>query len=149
MSISTGVCPVYENAFKFSIVGTSGTASDMKSVADMDNFSLSIDGNVEEWKPLEQQGWTRNQLTGKGMTITITGKRNVGDDGNDYIAGLATKTGQDCATKFEWTFPDGSTLTGNCTINVTNINLGGESTAMAPLEFEVRVDGKPTFTAAS
>lgn len=50
---------------------------------------------------------------------------------------------------FEWTFPDGSVVTLNqAVINVTNIG-AGDSTGVAPLEFEVLSNGKPDFTEAS
>ncbi|MFR4338094.1 MAG: phage tail tube protein [Lachnospira pectinoschiza] len=33
--------------------------------------------------------------------MTMGGKRNYGDEGNDYIASLALKTGQECNTGFQ------------------------------------------------
>ena len=102
-------------------------------------------GTNEEWFPLDQEGWARQANTGKKMSISLSGKRNFGDPGNDYIAGMLTKTGKDCETSFEWTLPDGSKLAGNCIVNLTNPG-GGDSTALMALEFELLFDGKPTFT---
>ena len=110
-------------------------------------FSVSIDGNVEEWKPFDQQGWTRRLVTGKALTVSVSGKRNIGDAGNDYVAGLALKTGADSHTTVVWTFPSGATLTIPCVINVTEWE-SGDSTAVAPLAFDIMSDGKPTFTDA-
>ena len=145
MANKTGVYPVYENQFK--IDKTGGTAENLVTIADMESFSVSIDGNVEEWKPFDQEGWTRRLVTGKALTVSVSGKRNIGDAGNDYVAGLALKTGADSHTTVVWTFPSGATLTIPCVINVTEWE-SGDSTAVAPLAFDIMSDGKPTFTDA-
>lgn len=143
----TGVYPVLENQFQVD-VSTTGTAS-FKDIADMETFSVSIDNNVEEWTPFTTEGWTRRLMTGKSITITVTGKRNVGDDGNDFIAGMFMKNGRDAEHDFKWTFPDGATLTfADAILNVTNMG-AGDSTEVAPLEFEVMSNGKPTYTPAA
>ena len=145
----TGVFPCYENQFKIDITGGNGsTATNLKSIADMESFSVSIDGNVEEWNPYDTEGWTRRLVTGKAITISVSGKRNVGDDGNDYVAGLATKTGAECSTTIVWTFPDGATLSMPCVINVSEW-VAGDARSVAPLAFDAMSDGKPTFTPAS
>lgn len=148
MANKTGVYPVYENQFKIDKTGGIGaTAENLVTIADMESFSVSIDGNVEEWKPFDQEGWTRRLVTGKALTVSVSGKRNIGDAGNDYVAGLALKTGADSHTTVVWTFPSGATLTIPCVINVTEWE-SGDSTAVAPLAFDIMSDGKPTFTDA-
>lgn len=87
-------------------------------------------------------------MTGKGLVIGLKGKRCVGDAGNDYIHGLAFKTGEECETEFEWEFPPGAKLTMNAVISVTNPG-GGDSTNVDGLEFDVMSNGKPAFTPAS
>jgi hypothetical protein len=144
-----GVYPVYKNVFK---IGTKGLASvpttDMVVIADIETFSPSIDGTVEEWTPMNTEGWVRALMTGKKLSISLSGKRNEGDSGNDYVAGLAWKDGLDCSTKAEWTFPSGAKLSFNCVVNVTTPG-GGDSTNVDGLEFELICDGKPTFTPAT
>ena len=70
-----------------------------------------------------------------------------GGSGNDYVAGLAWKTGEDCNSKAEWTFPSGAKLEFDCVINVTTPG-GGDSTNVDSLEFDLMSDGKPTYTPA-
>ena len=142
----TGVYPVWENKFKISTGGRSGAT--MATIADLETFSVAIDGNVEEWSPMEMEGWLRRMVTGKALTISLSGKRNIGDPGNDYVANNAWATGAGCESKFEWEFPSGAKLEFNCVLNVTNPG-GGDSRNVAPLEFEVMSDGKPTFTPAA
>ena len=142
-TISSGVYPVYEHQFQICTTGraTKDNPGTYKDIADMESFSVSFDDNVEEWTPMTAEGWVRRLKTGKGITISINGKRNVGDAGNDYIAGLAFKNGADCNSTLKWTFPDGTAYLIHCVINVTAI--GGDSTNVDPLEFECLSDGKP------
>lgn len=147
MATTTGVFPCYENQFK---VNTSSTSSaSWATIADCETFEVAFDNGVEEWTPFESEGWVRRLMTAKNVTITVTGKRNVGDTGNNFIAGLAFKNGREAEADFQWTFKDGTvvTFTGS-PINVTALG-SGDSTAVAPLEFEVLSNGKPTIGTAS
>lgn len=147
MAAKTGVYPCYENQFQID-TATSGSTAAMKNIADMESYSVSFDNGVEEWNPYDSEGWMRRLMTSKAITISVTGKRNVGDAGNDVIAGLAFKNGRDAEKDFQWTFPDGTVVKlANAVINVTNIG-AGDSTAVAPLEFEVMSNGKPDVTPA-
>lgn len=143
----SGVFPVYNLIFKIGTKGKASVEEDMVSIAQMETFSLSIDGTVEEWTTMSEAGWSNSLMTGKKFTIGLNGKRCVGDKGNDYVAAIAWKDGLDCSTKGEIEFPDGSKLAFNCVINVKNIG-GADSTNVAPLEFEMIGDGKPTLTPA-
>ncbi len=137
----TGVYPVYENQFE---IGKS--KENATGIADMETFSVSFDNGVEEWKPFDQEGWTRRLLTAKSVTISINGKRNVGDTGNDYVAGLAFVNGRAAEGYLGWTFPDGTLVEfEGCVFNVTNIG-AGDSTTVGPLEFEALSNGKPKVT---
>ena len=147
--MKTGVFPVHNNVFKINTAGRSeGSSTSLAIIADMENFKVSVEGKNEEWYPLDQEGWARQANTGKKMSIALSGKRNYGDAGNDYIAGMMMKSGKDCETSFEWTLPDGAKLAGDCVVSVTS-PAGGDSTAIDALEFEILIDGKPTFTPAS
>lgn len=144
---TSGVYPCYTNQFQID-TSTSGTAS-MDSIADCETFGVSFDNGVEEWSPFDMEGWTRRLLTGKSVTISVTAKRNVGDAGNDAVAALAWKNGRNAERDFQWTFPDGTVVKfESAVINVTNIG-AGDSTAVAPLEFEVMSNGKPIVTPAA
>ena len=147
-TVNSGVYPVFDNVFKIGTAGKSSAAADMKTIADCETFSLSMDNNVEEWTPMTTEGWIRRMQTGKGFSISISGKRNVGDDGNDYIASKLFATGADVESKFEWEFADGTKVSFDCIISVSNAGTG-DSTNVSPLEFEVMSNGKPTVTSPS
>lgn len=148
LTVNSGVYPVFDNKFKIGIKGKTSTEENMKTIADCETFSLSMDNNVEEWTPMTTEGWIRRMQTGKGFSISISGKRNVGDEGNDYIASKLFATGQDVESKFEWEFADGTKVSFDCIISVSNAGTG-DSTNVAPLEFEVMSNGKPTVTPAA
>lgn len=143
--VKTGVNPVNEITFG---VCTSGRPTDLKTaeyapVKDAEALSISIDGGVENWNPMDAGGWARALVTAKSLTISMNGKRNYGDTGNDYVAGLAFKMGQDCNSAMKITFPNQDVLYIPCVINTTS--LGGDSTAVEGLEWEVKSDGKPEY----
>ena len=144
MATTTGVFPCYENQFAIN-TGTGNTPT-WSSIADCETFEVSFDNGVEEWTPFESEGWVRRLMTAKNITITVSGKRNVGDTGNNFVAGLAFENGRDAEADFKWTFKDGTEVVfEGSPINVTALG-SGDSTAVAPLEFEVLSNGKPTVT---
>ena len=143
----TGVYPCYENQFQVD-TSTSGTAA-MKSIADCVTYSVSFDNGVEEWNTFEAEGWIRRLMTSKSVTISVTAKRNVGDDGNDFVSGLAWKNGRNAEADFQWTFQDGTVVKfTKAVINVKNVG-SGDATSVAPLEFDVMSNGKPEVTPAA
>lgn len=141
------VYPVHNNTFKFGTKGLESQSADMVTPADLENFAPTIDGTTQEWYAMDAGGWAKSAMTGKKLSFAFKGKRTFGDTGNDYIAGLAWKFGQDVMTKFEWTMPSGAKLACDVVVNVTTPG-GGDSTAIDALEFEVTCYGKPTFTQA-
>lgn len=139
------VYPVHNNKFFICTSGRSGEADTI--IRGLENFAPSINANTETWTPMDEGGWERNQVTGKGLSLSFSGKRQYGDAGNDYVASLMIGTGVTVQSKFKWEMPSGATLEGDCVINVTT-PAGGDSTNIDSLEFEILSDGKPTFTAA-
>lgn len=142
-----GVYPVFDLDFKIGTKGRASVEGDMVVIKDMETFSPSIDGNVEEWTPMDTEGWVRRLMTGKGFSIALNGKRHVGDPGNDYVAALAWKSGLECSSKAAIAFPDGDKLEFDCIVNVTT-PFGGDSTNVSGLELELQSDGKPTYVPA-
>mgnify|MGYP005849529785 FL=1 len=147
-TVSSGVYPVYNIKFKIGIKGKASTDEQMATIADMETFSMSIDGTVQTWTPMTTDGWQRALMTGKSFSISLKGKRNVGDPGNDYVAGTTFADGLDCSSKATIEFPDGAKLAFDCVVSVTN-NGGGDATDVAPLEFDLQGDGKPVYTPAA
>lgn len=143
--VKTGVNPVHEITFG---VCMDGRPADLTSavytvVKDAESLNISIDGSVESWNPMDQAGWARNLMTAKSLSISMGGKRNYGDPGNDYVAGLAFQIGQACNSAMKITFPNQDSLYVPCVINVTA--MGGDSTGLESLEWDVTSDGQPEY----
>lgn len=130
----TGVSPVNEISFEL----------DGKTVSDAEALNISFDNGIEEWNPMDGNGWVKRLMTSKSLTIAMGGKRNYGDEGNDYVAGFAYKNGRDAEAIMTITFPNGDKLSVPGIVNVSS--MGGDSTAVGSLEWEIQSNGKPTYT---
>lgn len=138
------VYPVHNNVFKINTAGRT-TPGTFVTIADCETFEVSIDGNVEEWTPMDTEGWVRRMKTGSSISVSLAGKRNFGDAGQDYIADTLTSSGNDSNSILEWTLPNTDKLTLPCVINLASPG-GGDSTAVDSFEVELLSDGKPTYT---
>lgn len=139
----TGVFPCYENQFGVGEAG--GNAAPGTTISNCLTFQVAINGNIEEWSPFEQDGWLNRMMTGKDVVMTVTAKRDIGDEGNDMIADVAFATGKNAELDFTWMFPDGSKVWfKNAVISVTNLGTG-ESRTVGELAFTVSSNGKPEF----
>ena len=139
--VKSGVFPVHKNSFK---AGENKTKAVI--IKDMESFSVSIDNGIEEWHTFDEEGWARRLLTAKSISISLSGKRSIGDPGNDYCAGKSFAMGRDAEGYFEWTFADGTVVALEDAIFDVKNNGAGDSTNVAPLEFDVLSNGKPKVT---
>ena len=115
-------------------------------IADLEEMSLSIENNVETWYSINDGGWQNALLTAKALSGSFSGKRTLGDAGNDYVDGLRYKIGKDAEADWEIEFPDGSKLDFTAVTALTDIL--GAATDVAPLSGDLTGKGKPTFTPA-
>lgn len=141
-AIATGVYPCYKNQFKIG----AADSEELNPIADTVTFSVSFNDGVEEWNPYDQEGWARRLKTSKSVNVSVTAKRNIGDPGNDYVASLAFKNGREAEVKFQWDFPDGTKVVFNNAVLVISALSASDSTAVAPLEFEIQSNGKVAVT---
>lgn len=142
----TGVFPCYENQFK---IGAGGNETPSTDIANCEEFSVAFDNRVEEWHAFGEEGWVKRLMTAKSITISVKAKRTIGDSGNDMVAACAMNNGTDAQKNLLWNLPSGATLLfRNAVLNVKNIGAGA-ATNVAPLEFDVMSNGKPTYTPAA
>ncbi len=116
------------------------------SIADLEELSLTLESNTETWYSIADGGWQNALLTGKALSGSFSGKRCLGDAGNDFIEGLRYAIGKDAEADFEIAFPDGSKLEFTAVVALTDIL--GAATDVAPLSGDLTGKGKPTFTPA-
>lgn len=155
MATTSGVYPCYENQFQINTayatdpVKPDGTGGKWAGIADLETFDCTFDNGIEEWHPFEHEGWVRRLQTAKSISLSVQGKRNLGDAGNDYVAGFAWQNGRAVECDMKWTMPSGEeVIFRGCVFSVTNVG-SGASTDVAPLEFEVQSNGKPIYTPAT
>ena len=141
------VYPARNNKFEIN-TAADGKAENYVEIKDVESYSVAIDGTVEEWHAYDAEGWVKRLLTAKSITISLSGKRNVGDPGNDYVANKLMGLAEETASKMKWTLPSGAVLLMSCVINLTTPG-GGEATAVDGLEAEFLSNGKPDFTPAA
>lgn len=115
-------------------------------IADLEEMNLSIENNVETWYSINDEGWQNALLTAKALSGSFSGKRTLGDAGNDFVEGLRYKIGKDAEADWEIEFPDGSKLDFTAVTALTDIL--GAATDVAPLSGDLTGKGKPTFTPA-
>lgn len=130
-------------------VKTSGAGEEAiySPIADLEEMGLSIENNIETWYSIADEGWQNALLTAKAFSGSFSGKRTLGDAGNDYIDGLRYKIGKDAEADFRITFPNASTLEFTAIVGLTDIL--GAATDVAPLSGDITGKGKPLFTPAS
>lgn len=120
--------------------------STFSPIADLEEFNISIDNNIETWYSMSDGGWQNALLTAKALSGSFSGKRTLGDAGNDYIDGLRLNIGKAAEADFEIDFPNGDKLAFTGVVALTDW-LGG-ATGVAPLSGDITGKGKPTYTAA-
>lgn len=118
--------------------------TEYKSIADLEEFSISIENNTETWYSISSGGWQNALLTGKALSGSFSGKRTIGDAGNDYLDSLRYKIGHEAEADFKITFPTGDTLEFTGVVGLTD--LMGSATDVMPLSGDVTGKGKPVFT---
>lgn len=147
--ITSGVFPVHVGSIEVDTSNGSGEPV-WSTIAELEEATVEVENNTETWYSMEAGGWQSALVTGKAAKITLSGKRCIGDAGNDLIAGKLLKTGQDAYVKVRITHPDGSTLTWDkAACAVQNNGAGGKATDVGALEAELTCHGKPTEGEAS
>lgn len=129
------------------VIKVKTTGETFVPIADLEEFNISIDNNIETWYSISDGGFQNALLTAKAVSGSFSGKRCLGDAGNDYIDGLRYNIGKAAEADFEVDFPNGDKLTLTAVVALTD--LLGSATDVVPLNGDLTVKGKPTFTPAA
>ena len=141
--ISSGMYKVYENEF---LVGdTKETATCPSRIK---NFSVTTEDGTEEWNDFENGVWSLIAGTTKKLTFKLTGLRDVGNTGNDYLESKLFATGVQKEGYFCWNLPSVKSIEWDKAIYKTDLP-GGDSPSLAPIEVEITSNGRPKVTEAS
>ena len=129
------------------VIKVKTTGETFAPIADLEEFNISIDNNIETWYSISDGGFQNALLTAKAVSGSFSGKRCLGDAGNDYIDSLRYNIGKAAEADFEVDFPNGDKLTLTAVVALTD--LLGAATDVVPLNGDLTVKGKPTFTPAA
>lgn len=116
-------------------------------IADLEEFNLTLENNVETWNSLKDKGYQNALMTAKALSGSFTGKRCLGDVGNDFLDSLRWVDPSKSVADWEVEFPNGDKLAFTSVVSLTDI-LGG-ATSVAPLNGDITGKGKPVYTPAA
>lgn len=146
-TVTVGQYAVSECKVKVKTSAASTQTAVYSEIADLEEVSLSLENNTETWYSIKDGGWQNALLTAKALTGSFSGKRTLGDTGNDYLESLRYNIGKSAEADWQIEFPDGSKLEFTAVTALTDIL--GAATDVAPLSGDLTGKGKPTFTPAS
>lgn len=146
-TVTVGQYAVSECKVKVKTSAASTQTAVYSEIADLEEVSLSLENNTETWYSIKDGGWQNALLTAKALTGSFSGKRTLGDAGNDYLESLRYNIGKSAEADWQIEFPDGSKLEFTAVTALTDIL--GAATDVAPLSGDLTGKGKPTFTPAS
>lgn len=146
-TVTVGQYAVSECKVKVKTSTASSQTAVYSEIADLEEVNLSLENNTETWYSIKDGGWQNAFLTAKALTGSFSGKRTLGDTGNDYLESLRYNIGKSAEADWQIEFPDGSKLEFTAVTALTDIL--GAATDVAPLSGDLTGKGKPTFTPAS
>lgn len=146
-TVTVGQYAVSECKVKVKTSTSSAQTAVYSEIADLEEVSLTLENNTETWYSIKDGGWQNALLTAKALTGSFSGKRTLGDAGNDYLESLRYNIGKPAEADWQIEFPDGSKLEFTAVTALTDIL--GAATDVAPLSGDLTGKGKPTFTPAS
>lgn len=139
----TFTTPVSANDLEIGTNGLFSTGEQMDNIDGLSNCEMSIEGTLQEYFTT-LNGYNSADKTAIKLSFSISGKRVVGNKGNDYIARTAWYIGKKAKTLFNYTFDDGMVMSGRLVVNVSK-NSGGAAEDDNGLEADLVIDGKPTI----
>jgi hypothetical protein len=111
-----------------------------------DGLSTATPNNNEkkdEKAYLDDNGGMTTAVTGFNHVVSFSGDRIAGNTAQDWILAKLFSVGASRVTNFRYTGPDGTVISGPCTIVITSVP-GGDANSPQAFGFDVCMNGKPT-----
>ena len=110
--------------------------------ADMNTMNVEFVTKEIAWNPHDTGGATRRFDVLTEINFTGSGMRNVGDEGNDFIADMAFMSGSDRLGFASAKMPDGKIVKlYDADYEVTNVGTGNAIDG-TPLEWKIKSNGR-------
>lgn len=136
--------PVWANTIEIgtSLSGTTWTYSPL--CKGIESMEFTPNEQNQQYFFLCGNGFAHNEVTGGAPTLTLSGRRIVGDAAQDYIAGKQFALGTDRNTSVKIT-AEGKVITCDATIgDVTSF--GGSTLDVNSFGCTLYLNGQPTIT---
>ena len=117
----------------------------------IDNISEALNETVQQYFFLSDNGFARNYVTGMAPAFTLTGRRIMGDQAQEFIFGAkyGLDTARQSSFKLTYTNATGKTVTLTCDCTICSIQeWSGATTDDSAISFEIRFDGEPEVSTA-
>lgn len=142
--------PVWANKVEVGINFTpgsgdaAGTWEYAELCAGIEGMEFNANEQNQQYFFLCGEGFAHNETTGAAPSITITGRRVVGDAAQDYIAGKQFALGTDRNTSVRIT-AEGQVITCEATISDVT-SFGGQTLDVNNFGCTLLMNGEPTVT---
>lgn len=140
------VSPLY--SYKLEIdttpAGANRTWKDL--CAGWDNIAEALNEQIQQYFFLCGGGFAANYVTGMAPAITLTGRRVIGDDAQDYIFGQKYAPMASRQTNFRLSRTDSTGTAAIVSAHVTLVNIqeiSGAANDASAVSVEIRFDGEP------
>ena len=120
------------------------TATEVQLGKGFESIEQSLNEVIAQTYYLGDEGWGTSDVTGGQLTVTLSGKRIVGDPAQDYIFGadMVYAFGEARKTKFRMT--DGVNEISGAVTLVNPMVTGGAVQEGSACSVEMHFNGKPT-----
>ena len=140
------LAPIYSYTAEIDTTPTANSPTWKALCAGIDNISEALNESIQQYFFLCGNGFAANYVTGMAPAVTLTGRRVIGDDAQDYIFSkkYTPMNGRD--THFRLTQTDQAGTKSVISANVTLVNLSdisGATTDGSAISVEVRFNGEP------
>lgn len=118
----------------------------------IDNVAEALNETVQQYFFLSDKGFAKNHVTGMAPAFTLTGRRVIGDQAQDYIFSkkYGLDTDRQSSFQLKYTNAEGKAVTLTCACTLCNIQeWSGASNDDSAISFEVRFDGEPEVETAA
>lgn len=138
----------YTNLFMIDVTPSAASPTWARIGAGITSFDPSNNEVIADDAYYDGEGMSFSDVTGGQIVHAFSGHRKYGDPAQDFIASIESSYGEARKTSYKWIAPDGTVLTGNCTI-ANIVSGGGDPNAKGTFSFEIRFNGRPTMTAGN
>lgn len=139
-----------QHEITFSIDTSPDASPTYVEVSDLMDFTEALNEVVQQYQFLDKNGYSESEITGMAPVVTVTGKRDTTDTGQNFIMGKKYDINSDRKSNVQIVYPRGTeTVTITAPVTIANIQeFAGAATDNSSISFELHYNAKPTVTVA-